>query len=431
MSVDQSINNYTKKDTTTMTTFSSNTQNLMSHLLGIDLEVNQEVEKSNSQVVSSNSQQSAVPIVTGRKTVATQKTEPDQRVIKVATPIKVISSRAAIKQFDLDSQFSTNGYVCLNDNTVHFDASVIWELTRQFPAILDQLDQAGYTASKMIRVEFGLSKELVTPKTVTKKGRNLIPDQIDHGKTIERTIRVQNQGRVNTGLPSTEEYGWKSSSKMGILDHKNVIKLIVGNVQVFPVVGTGTHTILKSQATHAITGVSREHRDTSGYIGRQTTKSKRSTGIKLASSIQKGIDTSLISSRFDLPGYQYSCQLRVLATGAISLQMYAPQGLVALGVIANIIGSHSQECCTPQGVKSIKIFDWSYVESFKGQSEKLTKQIVRFTSQVNRDLTYFLASNKSLGLTLDGKIRPVELTDTQQKSKDLIKKVGYYNPRRK
>jgi len=177
----------------------------------------------------------------------------------------------------------------------------------------------------------------------------------------------------------------------------------------------------------------KERKGSAGYNDKNHfTKTKRSTGVKLASSVQLDINTSLMSNQFTIPQFQYLVQLRINEHGAIMLNAYMSQGLVSLGVIARITGSHKQQYQTPSGLRTVRIFDYAYVKDCKLASPKLDKQIMRFLAKCNKDVVNFLAKMPGYAMDERGDIVPyvAQATPQQQNLKKLIGQVKSYNPRR-
>lgn len=161
------------------------------------------------------------------------------------------------------------------------------------------------------------------------------------------------------------------------------------------------------------------------------TKTKRSTGVKLSSSIQRDIDTTLISGWFTLPGIANLCQLRVNNQGVIWIDITSDHGRKSLCIVGYIVGSHTQlftDNINPASsrdlankAKKVRIFDWTYHDKWKIRTPTMEKQVQRFLAKCNKDVMYFLSHNNHLVLNDDGEIRyKAQPTQQQTKRKKLV-----------
>jgi hypothetical protein len=133
--------------------------------------------------------------------------------------------------------------------------------------------------TSLIKVHFGLSKEVVESKKIITKGRNLTPAKVEYGDPKLRDIRVQNDRGNDLGLPSEHRSPYKSGLKNGVIDHNVATSIYIDDKLLFST--SGSVVKLQSQA-YTKNGKSKEHKADCGYIGKsKNTKNKRSTGVKL------------------------------------------------------------------------------------------------------------------------------------------------------
>jgi hypothetical protein len=145
--------------------------------------------------------------------------------------------------------------------------------------------------TSLLKVQFGLSKEITEAKKIVKKSRNLTPATVEHGKPKARTIYVSNDRGNDLGLPSEKRSPYKSGLKNGVIDHNVATSIYIDDKLLFST--SGSVVKLQSQA-YTKNGKSKEHKADCGYIGKsKNTKNKRNTGVKLtSSSVQQGINTN-------------------------------------------------------------------------------------------------------------------------------------------
>ena len=221
----------------------------------------------------------------------------------------------------LDS-FYNKGFICLNNNShiMGIDARIILsKLWVNYPIIQSYLtDYEDHTS--ILKVQFGLSKEITEAKKIIKKGRNLVPATVETGKPKVRTIYVANDRGNDLGLPSEKRSAYKSGLKNGVIDHNVATSIYIDNKLLYS--ASGSVTVLPSQA-YTKNGKSKEHKADCGYIGQsKNTKNKRNTGVKLTSSVQQGINTNLMGNLFKLAGHDHKMQVEIASNGTLYLNQY-------------------------------------------------------------------------------------------------------------
>jgi len=221
----------------------------------------------------------------------------------------------------LDS-FYNKGFICSNNNShiTGIDARIMLsKLWVNYPIIQPYLtDYEDHTS--ILKVQFGLSKEITEGKKIIKKGRNLTPAKVEYGKEVNRTIYVQNDRGNDLGLPSEKRSAYKSGLKNGVIDHNVATSIYIDNKLLYS--ASGSVTVLPSQA-YTKNGKSKEHKADCGYIGQsKNTKNKRNTGVKLTSSVQQGINTNLMGNLFKLAGHDHKMQVEIASNGTLYLNQY-------------------------------------------------------------------------------------------------------------
>jgi hypothetical protein len=232
-----------------------------------------------------------------------------------------VTKNVTLSYEQLDS-FYNKGFICLNNNShiTGIDARIILsKLWVNYPIIQSYLtDYEDHTS--ILKVQFGLSKEITEVKKIIKKGRNLVPATVETGKPKVRTIYVANDRGNDLGLPSEKRSAYKSGLKNGVIDHNVATSIYIDNKLLYS--ASGSVTKLQSQA-YTKTGRSKEHKVDSGYIGKsRNTKNKRNTGVKLTSSVQQGINTNLMGNLFKLAGYEHKMQVEIASNGTLYLNQY-------------------------------------------------------------------------------------------------------------
>ena len=232
-----------------------------------------------------------------------------------------VTKNVTLSYEQLDS-FYNKGFICLNNNShiTGIDARIILsKLWVNYPIIQSYLtDYEDHTS--ILKVQFGLSKEITEVKKIIKKGRNLVPATVETGKPKVRTIYVANDRGNDLGLPSEKRSPYKSGLKNGVIDHNVATSIYIDNKLLYS--ASGSVTKLQSQA-YTKTGRSKEHKVDSGYIGKsRNTKNKRNTGVKLTSSVQQGINTNLMGNLFKLAGHDHKMQVEIASNGTLYLNQY-------------------------------------------------------------------------------------------------------------
>jgi hypothetical protein len=221
----------------------------------------------------------------------------------------------------LDS-FYNKGFICSNNNShiTGIDARIMLsKLWVNYPIIQPYLtDYEDHTS--ILKVQFGLSKEITEGKKIIKKGRNLTPAKVEYGKEVNRTIYVQNDRGNDLGLPSDKRSPYKSGLKHGIIDHTSCSSIYIDDKLIYSL--SGSVLKLQSEAYNRY-GKSKEHKADCGYIGQsKNTKNKRNTGVKLTSSVQQGINTNLMGNLFKLAGHDHKMQVEIASNGTLYLNQY-------------------------------------------------------------------------------------------------------------
>jgi hypothetical protein len=259
---------------------------------------------------------------------------------KPSQPVTIKTNRN-ITYEQLES-FYNKGFICLNNNA-HvrgIDARIMLsKLWARYPMIQQYLNDYE-SHSGILRVHYELQKEIIQSKKVVKKGRNTIPDTVEYGsKPVRKTVFVQNDRGNDLGLPSEKRSAYRSSLKHGIVDIETASSIYIDNLLLFPTQSRVTVTKLPSQS-HSKTGKSKEHKQDSGYIGKtHNAKTKKNTGVKLASSVQSGINTNLFSNLFKIKGSDRPMQVEISNKGLVYLNQYMSNGTkiqTLIGKIGNL-----------------------------------------------------------------------------------------------
>ena len=232
-----------------------------------------------------------------------------------------VTKNVTLSYEQLDS-FYNKGFICLNNNShiTGIDARIILsKLWVNYPIIQSYLtDYEDHTS--ILKVQFGLSKEITEGKKIIKKGRNLVPATVETGKPKVRTIYVANDRGNDLGLPSEKRSAYKSGLKNGVIDHNVATSIYIDNKLLYS--ASGSVTVLPSQA-YTKNGKSKEHKADCGYIGQsKNTKNKRNTGVKMTSSVQQGVNTNLMGNLFKLAGYEHKMQVEIASNGTLYLNQY-------------------------------------------------------------------------------------------------------------
>jgi hypothetical protein len=267
--------------------------------------------------------------VTGVTVTEIKVTQPINKVVAQPVTIQVNNTNVSNTQVtnkvlsyeQLDS-FYNKGFICLNNNShiTGIDARIILsKLWVNYPIIQSYLtDYEDHTS--ILKVQFGLSKEITEVKKIIKKGRNLVPATVETGKPKVRTIYVANDRGNDLGLPSEKRSAYKSGLKNGVIDHNVATSIYIDNKLLYS--ASGSVTVLPSQA-YTKNGKSKEHKADCGYIGQsKNTKNKRNTGVKLTSSVQQGINTNLMGNLFKLAGHDHKMQVEIASNGTLYLNQY-------------------------------------------------------------------------------------------------------------
>jgi hypothetical protein len=267
--------------------------------------------------------------VTGVTVTEIKVTQPINKVVAQPVTIQVNNTNVSNTQVtnkvlsyeQLDS-FYNKGFICLNNNShiTGIDARIILsKLWVNYPIIQSYLtDYEDHTS--ILKVQFGLSKEITEAKKIIKKGRNLVPATVETGKPKVRTIYVANDRGNDLGLPSEKRSAYKSGLKNGVIDHNVATSIYIDNKLLYS--ASGSVTVLPSQA-YTKNGKSKEHKADCGYIGQsKNTKNKRNTGVKLTSSVQQGINTNLMGNLFKLAGHDHKMQVEIASNGTLYLNQY-------------------------------------------------------------------------------------------------------------
>jgi hypothetical protein len=250
-----------------------------------------------------------------------------------------VTKNVTLSYEQLDS-FYNKGFICLNNNShiTGIDARIMLsKLWVNYPIIQPYLtDYEDHTS--ILKVQFGLSKEITEVKKVVKKGRNLTPATVETSKPKVRTIYVANDRGNDLGLPSEKRSAYKSGLKNGVIDHNVATSIYIDNKLLYS--ASGSVTVLPSQA-YTKNGKSKEHKADCGYIGQsKNTKNKRSTGVKLTSSVQVGINTNLMGNLFKLAGYEHKMQVEIASNGTLYLNQYKTEKIqVSIGKIGALDSS--------------------------------------------------------------------------------------------
>jgi hypothetical protein len=267
--------------------------------------------------------------VTGVTVTEIKVTQPINKVVAQPVTIQVnntnvsnkVTKNVTLSYEQLDS-FYNKGFICLNNNShiTGIDARIMLsKLWVNYPIIQPYLtDYEDHTS--ILKVQFGLSKEITEGKKIIKKGRNLTPAKVEYGKEVNRTIYVQNDRGNDLGLPSDKRSPYKSGLKHGIIDHTSCSSIYIDDKLIYSL--SGSVLKLQSEAYNRY-GKSKEHKADCGYIGQsKNTKNKRNTGVKLTSSVQQGINTNLMGNLFKLAGHDHKMQVEIASNGTLYLNQY-------------------------------------------------------------------------------------------------------------
>jgi hypothetical protein len=284
----------------------------------------------------------------------------------------------------LDS-FYNKGFICLNNNShiMGIDARIMLsKLWVNYPIIQPYLtDYEDHTS--ILKVQFGFTKELVESKKVIKKGRNLTPATVETGKPKVRTIYVANDRGNDLGLPSEKRSAYKSGLKNGVIDHNVATSIYIDNKLLYS--ASGSVTVLTSEAYNRY-NKSKEHKADCGYIGKsKNTKSKRSTGTKLTSSVQKNINTNLLGNLFTLAGYNHKMQVEINHNGVLYLNQYIKieKIQVSIGKICELdsSGRYQIEYATNYKLASNQVID-RHIQMIIGKAIKHDTNFLKTQSTI-------------------------------------------------
>ena len=196
-----------------------------------------------------------------------------------------------------------------------------------------------------------------------------------------RKVSVANDKGSTFGLQSEHRQGYKSGLTGHIVDHKNVIKLYIGQGSDAKCIVDKT-TNVKSLKTQA----DKKHSD-GGYVDvpLKVKMPKMSTGTKLATKLQGKIDTSHISKPLVIPTTPYPGSIQILQTGNIIFKQLTPRGYTDL-VLGKVTDYYYQ------GEKLV--FNWNYYEnSKKYECNQLNRAIDKHMGIDRKETLRIVASN--------------------------------------
>jgi hypothetical protein len=284
----------------------------------------------------------------------------------------------------LDS-FYNKGFICLNNNShiTGIDARIMLsKLWVNYPIIQPYLtDYEDHTS--ILKVQFGLSKEITEGKKIIKKGRNLTPAKVEYGKEVNRTIYVQNDRGNDLGLPSDKRSPYKSGLKHGIIDHTSCSSIYIDDKLIYSL--SGSVLKLQSEAYNRY-GKSKDHKADCGYLGKsKNTKNKRNTGVKLTSSVQVGINTNLMGNLFKLAGHEYKMQVEINHNGVLYLNQYikTEKIQVSIGKICELdsSGRYQIEYATNYKLASNQVID-RHIQMIIGKAIKHDTNFLKTQSTI-------------------------------------------------
>jgi hypothetical protein len=318
----------------------------------------------------------------------------------------------------LDS-FYNKGFICLNNNShiTGIDARIMLsKLWVNYPIIQPYLtDYEDHTS--ILKVQFGLSKEITEGKKIIKKGRNLTPAKVEYGKEVNRTIYVQNDRGNDLGLPSDKRSPYKSGLKHGIIDHTSCSSIYIDDKLIYSL--SGSVLKLQSEAYNRY-GKSKDHKADCGYLGKsKNTKNKRNTGVKLTSSVQVGINTNLMGNLFKLAGHEYKMQVEINHNGVLYLNQYikTEKIQVSIGKICELdsSGRYQIEYATNYKLASNQVID-RHIQMIIGKAIKhdtnfLKTQpaIIEHTQQLSRRAKKAIAKQQANRLLITSDTNLVSL----------------------
>lgn len=335
-----------------------------------------------------------IPITNTKEVIASSVTVTQQEVTtKVVNNSTVVTTKEVVTNISKTNKnityeqlesFYNKGFICLNNNShiTGIDARIMLsKLWTNYPQVQEYLSNYEDHTS-LLKVQFGLTKEITEVKKVISKGRNLTPTKVEYGKEVNKTVYVPNDRGNDLGLPSDKRSPYKSGLKNGIIDHTTATSIYIDDKLIYS--ASGSVTKLQSQA-YTKSGRSKDHKADCGYIGKsKNTKNKRSTGVKLTSSIQQGINTNLMGNLFKLAGHDHKMQVEIASNGTLYLNQYIRTEKIQT-VIGTIDGKQDRD----------NHYQIGYADNFKlATNAVVDRHIQQLINKALHHDTSFMATSK-------------------------------------
>ena len=343
------------------------------------------------------------PVITTttRKKSVPSEEKYDKRSIAIGSDNARKQAIKPVTDFDIESQWFNTGYLCLNDNTLKSgrDAAIVlnklWDTYQ-----IDKHVGSRYDASNRLSILFDAYREITvsvkdTFELVTKtdedgklRGKYQITSE---EKKVTRKVLVPNKKDSTLGLPSEHQFAHKSGLKNIIIDTDHAIRIELADGTL--ILGSKV-SVLKSQMS--------KKNETKGQYNTGEIKTKMpkiKNGTRLATQLQKRVDSSEISKPLTIPTCLNAFHLQVLSNGTIIMKQLLFSGVVdkPLGVIRDY---HYQS-------DNQLIFDWVlFKHNEKLDCPQLVTAINRHLKQHRSEtISIVAANNREIKMTKNAKKR--------------------------
>lgn len=345
----------------------------MSALLGMDLSTAPEIEK-----VETVETPQVKPTEAKKTSKSIEKSDTEKPIVHISRPIKT---------FDLDTQFRTIGFNCINTGrpVTGYEAkeilNYIWD---NYPAVANHFESKGYLYA--LRIKFAnLSEE-------SEIVRNSKPKVV---ATKDKNGKYRGKVEVNQSVS-------KRTQKTLSLDYRRPI-LIQTTLETLY-----TEVIDYSQRIKVLPSQAKsENKSKSGFATMKGVKLKANTGTKSVTAIQKTLGAVRKSKAFSLPGYNHPFQVQVTDSGLIYLNEFNPSsGYKTLCRVAKVSSFNVIELSDNEVQLT---FNWSYFNdripekgkpkeefSFWERFTELTAVISQMLNGKSRDRLFIAELKKQL-----------------------------------
>ena len=383
-------------------TFSSPTNNLIADCFGLSND-NIQVDSETGEITTVDGIELVKPVITttSRKKSVPSEEKYDKRSIAIGSDNARKQAIKPVTDFDIESQWFNTGYLCLNDNTLKSgrDAAIVlnklWDTYQ-----IDKHVGSRYDASNRLSILFDAYREITvsvkdTFELVTKtdedgklRGKYQITSE---EKKVTRKVLVPNKKDSTLGLPSEHQFAHKSGLKNIIIDTDHAIRIELADGTL--ILGSKV-SVLKSQMS--------KKNETKGQYNTGEIKTKMpkiKNGTRLATQLQKRVDSSEISKPLTIPTCLNAFHLQVLSNGTIIMKQLLFSGIVdkPLGVIRDY---HYQS-------DNQLIFDWVlFKHNEKLDCPQLVTAINRHLKQHRSEtISIVAANNREIKMTKNAKKR--------------------------